>query len=124
MLLYGVCGEFGVLSFSVEVENWVEVNCFMELVLLILWMFKDYVLQSGVGLVFEYLVSKLVVLISWEKEVLQWCVIGKISWEILVICNCLEVNVNFYMGNIWWKFGVIFCCVVVIMVVNLGFIIF
>ncbi|HHA3890709.1 TPA: LuxR family transcriptional regulator [Pseudomonas aeruginosa] len=56
------------------------------------------------------------------KEVLQWCAIGKTSWEISVICNCSEANVNFHMGNIRRKFGVTSRRVAAIMAVNLGLI--
>ncbi len=87
-----------------------------------LWMLKDYALQSGAGLAFEHPVSKPVVLTSREKEVLQWCAIGKTSWEISVICNCSEANVNFHMGNIRRKFGVTSRRVAAIMAVNLGLI--
>lgn len=82
----------------------------------------DYALQSGAGLAFEHPVSKPVVLTSREKEVLQWCAIGKTSWEISVICNCSEANVNFHMGNIRRKFGVTSRRVAAIMAVNLGLI--
>ncbi|HEJ3682863.1 TPA: LuxR family transcriptional regulator [Pseudomonas aeruginosa] len=61
-------------------------------------------------------------LTSREKEVLQWCAIGKTSWEISVICNCSEANVNFHMGNIRRKFGVTSRRVAAIMAVNLGLI--
>ncbi|MCV6504078.1 transcriptional regulator LasR [Pseudomonas aeruginosa] len=106
MPLHGARGELGALSLSVEAENRAEANRFMESVLPTLWMLKDYALQSGAGLAFEHPVSKPVVLTSREKEVLQWCAIGKTSWEISVICNCSEANVNFHMGNIRRKFGV------------------
>ncbi|MFN1214072.1 LuxR family transcriptional regulator, partial [Pseudomonas aeruginosa] len=53
---------------------------------------------------------------------LQWCAIGKTSWEISVICNCSEANVNFHMGNIRRKFGVTSRRVAAIMAVNLGLI--
>ncbi|ONM80006.1 hypothetical protein B0B25_13295 [Pseudomonas aeruginosa] len=99
-----------------------EANRFMESVLPTLWMLKDYALQSGAGLAFEHPVSKPVVLTSREKEVLQWCAIGKTSWEISVICNCSEANVNFHMGNIRRKFGVTSRRVAAIMAVNLGLI--
>ena len=82
---------------------------------------SDYALQSGAGLAFEHPVSKPVVLTSREKEVLQWCAIGKTSWEISVICNCSEANVNFH-GNIRRKFGVTSRRVAAIMAVNLGLI--
>lgn len=97
MPLHGARGELGALSLSVEAENRAEANRFMESVLPTLWMLKDYALQSGAGLAFEHPVSKPVVLTSREKEVLQWCAIGKTSWEISVICNCSEANVNFHM---------------------------
>lgn len=87
MPLHGARGELGALSLSVEAENRAEANRFMESVLPTLWMLKDYALQSGAGLAFEHPVSKPVVLTSREKEVLQWCAIGKTSWEISVICN-------------------------------------
>ncbi|HHK4371383.1 helix-turn-helix transcriptional regulator [Pseudomonas aeruginosa] len=77
---------------------------------------------SAAGLAFEHPVSKPVVLTSREKEVLQWCAIGKTSWEISVICNCSEANVNFHMGNIRRKFGVTSRRVAAIMAVNLGLI--
>ncbi|EOW3647328.1 LuxR family transcriptional regulator [Pseudomonas aeruginosa] len=115
-------GELGALSLSVEAENRAEANRFMESVLPTLWMLKDYALQSGAGLAFEHPVSKPVVLTSREKEVLQWCAIGKTSWEISVICNCSEANVNFHMGNIRRKFGVTSRRVAAIMAVNLGLI--
>ncbi|MBV5851906.1 LuxR family transcriptional regulator [Pseudomonas aeruginosa] len=70
----------------------------------------------------QHPVSKPVVLTSREKEVLQWCAIGKTSWEISVICNCSEANVNFHMGNIRRKFGVTSRRVAAIMAVNLGLI--
>ncbi|MGU1355883.1 LuxR family transcriptional regulator, partial [Pseudomonas aeruginosa] len=57
-----------------------------------------------------------------SQEVLQWCAIGKTSWEISVICNCSEANVNFHMGNIRRKFGVTSRRVAAIMAVNLGLI--
>ncbi|MDP2554818.1 helix-turn-helix transcriptional regulator [Pseudomonas aeruginosa] len=102
MPLHGARGELGALSLSVEAENRAEANRFMESVLPTLWMLKDYALQS--------------------KEVLQWCAIGKTSWEISVICNCSEANVNFHMGNIRRKFGVTSRRVAAIMAVNLGLI--
>lgn len=120
--LHGARGELGALSLSVEAENRAEANRFMESVLPTLWMLKDYALQSGAGLAFEHPVSKPVVLTSREKEVLQWCAIGKTSWEISVICNCSEANVNFHMGNIRRKFGVTSRRVAAIMAVNLGLI--
>lgn len=123
MPLHGARGELGALSLSVEAENRAEANRFMESVLPTLWMLKDYALQSGAGLAFEHPVSKPVVLTSREKEVLQWCAIGKTSWEISVICNCSEANVNFHMGNIRRKFGVTSRRVAAIMAVNLGLII-
>ncbi|HHW1563471.1 TPA: LuxR C-terminal-related transcriptional regulator, partial [Pseudomonas aeruginosa] len=46
----------------------------------------------------------------------------KTSWEISVICNCSEANVNFHMGNIRRKFGVTSRRVAAIMAVNLGLI--
>ncbi|MFG3965783.1 LuxR C-terminal-related transcriptional regulator [Pseudomonas aeruginosa] len=113
---------FSKILFSVEAENRAEANRFMESVLPTLWMLKDYALQSGAGLAFEHPVSKPVVLTSREKEVLQWCAIGKTSWEISVICNCSEANVNFHMGNIRRKFGVTSRRVAAIMAVNLGLI--
>lgn len=119
---HGARGELGALSLSVEAENRAEANRFMESVLPTLWMLKDYALQSGAGLAFEHPVSKPVVLTSREKEVLQWCAIGKTSWEISVICNCSEANVNFHMGNIRRKFGVTSRRVAAIMAVNLGLI--
>ncbi|WP_337233626.1 helix-turn-helix transcriptional regulator [Pseudomonas aeruginosa] len=122
MPLHGARGELGALSLSVEAENRAEANRFMESVLPTLWMLKDYALQSGAGLAFEHPVSKPVVLTSREKEVLQWCAIGKTSWEISVICNCSEANVNFHMGNIRRKFGVTSRRVAAIMAVNLGLI--
>lgn len=78
MPLHGARGELGALSLSVEAENRAEANRFMESVLPTLWMLKDYALQSGAGLAFEHPVSKPVVLTSREKEVLQWCAIGKV----------------------------------------------
>ncbi|MBA4878336.1 LuxR family transcriptional regulator [Pseudomonas aeruginosa] len=102
MPLHGARGELGALSLSVEAENRAEANRFMESVL--------------------PTVSKPVVLTSREKEVLQWCAIGKTSWEISVICNCSEANVNFHMGNIRRKFGVTSRRVAAIMAVNLGLI--
>ena len=122
MPLHGARGELGALSLSVEAENRAEANRFMESVLPTLWMLKDYALQSGAGLAFEHPVSKPVVLTSRDKEVLQWCAIGKTSWEISVICNCSEANVNFHMGNIRRKFGVTSRRVAAIMAVNLGLI--
>ncbi len=122
MPLHGARGELGALSLSVEAENRAEANRFIESVLPTLWMLKDYALQSGAGLAFEHPVSKPVVLTSREKEVLQWCAIGKTSWEISVICNCSEANVNFHMGNIRRKFGVTSRRVAAIMAVNLGLI--
>lgn len=122
MPLHGARGELGALSLSVEAESRVEANRFMESVLPTLWMLKDYALQSGAGLAFEHPVNKPVVLTSREKEVLQWCAIGKTSWEISVICNCSEANVNFHMGNIRRKFGVTSRRVAAIMAVNLGLI--
>lgn len=118
MPLHGARGELGALSLSVEAENRAEANRFMESVLPTLWMLKDYALQSGAGLAFEHPVSKPVVLTSREKEVLQWCAIGKTSWEISVICNCSEANVNFHMGNIRRKFGVTFQTLVTVTTVG------
>ena len=41
-----------------------------------------------------------------EKEFLQWCEAGKSSWEIAVIVDCSEANVNYHFNNIRRKFGV------------------
>lgn len=41
-----------------------------------------------------------------EIECLQWCAIGKSSWEISGILNISESAINFHMANIRRKFGV------------------
>ncbi|WP_335945319.1 LuxR family transcriptional regulator [Pseudomonas sp. G166] len=41
-----------------------------------------------------------------EKEFLQWSEAGKSSWEIAVIVDCSEANVNYHFNNIRRKFGV------------------
>jgi LuxR family quorum-sensing transcriptional regulator LasR len=41
-----------------------------------------------------------------EKEFLQWSEAGKSSWEISMIVECSEANVNYHFNNIRRKFGV------------------
>lgn len=41
-----------------------------------------------------------------EREFLQWSEAGKSSWEIAVIVDCSEANVNYHFNNIRRKFGV------------------
>ncbi|WP_280639917.1 LuxR family transcriptional regulator [Pseudomonas sp. RGM2987] len=41
-----------------------------------------------------------------EKEFLQWSEVGKSSWEIAMIVDCSEANVNYHFNNIRRKFGV------------------
>lgn len=41
-----------------------------------------------------------------EKEFLQWSEAGKSSWEIAMIVDCSEANVNYHFNNIRRKFGV------------------
>lgn len=41
-----------------------------------------------------------------EKEFLQWSEAGKSSWEISMIVDCSEANVNYHFNNIRRKFGV------------------
>lgn len=41
-----------------------------------------------------------------EKEFLQWSEAGKSSWEIAMIVECSEANVNYHFNNIRKKFGV------------------
>ncbi|WP_315975571.1 LuxR family transcriptional regulator [Pseudomonas sp. 14P_8.1_Bac3] len=47
-----------------------------------------------------------ITLTAREKEVLQWGVAGKSSWEIAKICECSEAGVNYHFCNIRRKFGV------------------
>ena len=47
-----------------------------------------------------------VTLTAREKEILQWGVAGKSSWEIARICSCSEAGVNYHFCNIRRKFGV------------------
>jgi DNA-binding CsgD family transcriptional regulator len=41
-----------------------------------------------------------------EKQILQWCLHGKTSWEIARIQNCAVSTVNFHFTNIRRKFAV------------------
>lgn len=41
-----------------------------------------------------------------EKEILNWGLAGKSSWEIAQICGCSEAGVNYHFCNIRRKFGV------------------
>lgn len=41
-----------------------------------------------------------------EKEVLQWSLLGKSSWDIARIVGCTEAGVNFHFYNLRRKFGV------------------
>ncbi|WP_283939054.1 LuxR family transcriptional regulator [Pseudomonas sp. T1.Ur] len=47
-----------------------------------------------------------VLLTKREKEFLQWSEAGKSSWEISMIVDCSEANVNYHFNNIRKKFGV------------------
>lgn len=57
-----------------------------------------------------------------EKEVLQWVVAGKSSWEIAVIFSCTEAGVNYHLTNIRRKFGVSSRWVAMVMALELGLI--
>lgn len=50
--------------------------------------------------------SQTIRLTNREKEFLQWSEAGKSSWEIAVIVDCSEANVNYHFNNIRRKFGV------------------
>ncbi|WP_305880158.1 LuxR family transcriptional regulator [Pseudomonas sp. B28(2017)] len=50
--------------------------------------------------------QQLVQLTKREKEFLQWSEAGKSSWEIAMIVDCSEANVNYHFNNIRRKFGV------------------
>lgn len=50
--------------------------------------------------------SQAVRLTKREKEFLQWSEAGKSSWEIAMIVDCSEANVNYHFNNIRRKFGV------------------
>jgi DNA-binding CsgD family transcriptional regulator len=41
-----------------------------------------------------------------EHEVLQWCALGKSSWEISQILNVSESTVNFHLANVAKKLKV------------------
>jgi DNA-binding CsgD family transcriptional regulator len=34
-----------------------------------------------------------------EREILQWCALGKSSWEIAQILDICESTINFHLGN-------------------------
>lgn len=61
-------------------------------------------------------------LTSREKEVLQWVVAGKSSWEIAVIFSCTEAGVNYHLTNIRRKFGVSSRWVAMVMALEQGLI--
>ncbi|NUU37287.1 LuxR family transcriptional regulator [Pseudomonas sp. C2B4] len=49
---------------------------------------------------------QVITLTAREKEVLQWGLAGKSSWETAQICGCSEAGVNYHYCNIRRKFGV------------------
>lgn len=120
-LSWVVCGVFGLLSIVCYVD-WlmlVEINMLM---LQINWFVNLLYLLMSCFMVLKLLLVVGVMLIVCECEVLCWMVEGKIVCEIGQIFSILEWMVNFYVNNIFEKFGVINKVQVVVKVILVGFI--
>jgi DNA-binding CsgD family transcriptional regulator len=50
--------------------------------------------------------TRVITLTAREKEIVNWGLAGKSSWEIAQICGCTEAGVNYHFCNIRRKFGV------------------
>jgi DNA-binding CsgD family transcriptional regulator len=57
-----------------------------------------------------------------EREILQWCMIGKSTWEISRILSASEKTVEWHLGRIYAKLGVSTRVVAVVKALNLGLI--
>jgi DNA-binding CsgD family transcriptional regulator len=57
-----------------------------------------------------------------EREILQWCIIGKSTWEISQILSASEKTVEWHLGRIYAKLGVSSRVAAVVKALNLGLI--
>lgn len=103
--LHGPTGEFGTLSFQVGAPRKESLEIIRHNIPL-LSMLKDTAFQKLLVLLNPPLNENPVSLSIREKEILRWSAVGKTTWEISIICNCSEANIEYHMKNIRAKFGV------------------
>lgn len=100
--IHGPNGEFGLMNFSTKNRTARRVNPETESVILLLSVFVDYVFEISKKFNKKESINH-IVLTPREKEVMNWCVEGKTSWEISKILSCSESTVNFHLSNIRQK---------------------
>lgn len=103
--LHGPSGEFGTLSFQ-AVATGSEEKAHIYQSMPFLSVAKDTILQKLILLLKPASSDVSFTLSRRESEILKWSAVGKTTWEISIICNCSEANIEYHMKNIRSKFGV------------------
>lgn len=104
--IHGPDGEFGMISFVSEDLANKKSQKDISQYLPTLSIMRDYVFETSKIFSFSDTRQREVNLTSREREVLNWSMVGKTSWETSVILNCSESTINFHLSNIRQKFGV------------------
>lgn len=104
--IHGPQGELGMISFASDLRP--DAPCERSLleVLPALSLIRDYAFASSARFREAKAKPELPRLTRREREVLQWVMVGKSSWEVARITNCSEATVNFHLANVRQKFGV------------------
>lgn len=102
--IHGPNGEFGMMSFATKMRASGQVKTNAVKALPLLSVFVDYVFESSKNFTKKVSASH-IVLTPREKEVINWCVEGKTSWEISKILSCSESTINFHLSNVRHKFN-------------------
>lgn len=104
--IHGSNGEFGMMSFvSEHLANRSSQKEIMQC-MSALSLIRDYVFESSKKFIHYQSPDDEVKLTPREREVIQWTVAGKSSWEISMILNCSESTVNFHLSNLRQKLNV------------------
>ncbi|SFD20823.1 helix-turn-helix transcriptional regulator [Massilia yuzhufengensis] len=104
--VHGPNGELGMISFASDARPGIPFERSIMEVLPALSLVRDYAFASSAGLRDARPDPVLPRLTRREREVLQWVMVGKSSWEVARITNCSEATINFHLANVRQKFGV------------------
>jgi LuxR family quorum-sensing transcriptional regulator LasR len=104
--IHGPQGELGMISFASDSRPDTPFERLLLEALPALSLIRDYAFASSRRFREAQAEPELPRLTKREREVLQWVMVGKSSWEVARITNCSEATVNFHLANVRQKFGV------------------
>ena len=104
--IHGPAGEFGVISFASDDLPGSKFDAAIARTMGTLSLVRDYAFASSLKFLGAASQEAGPHLTRREREILNWVMVGKSSWEISRITACSEATVNFHVANIRKKFNV------------------